>query len=812
MTSLTDTLKQYEDITRDSLKVNNPALLKTGALGTLVNIFANLKYDTAIYYNKLLREINVSTVTEFKSILFHSGILNYNINFATPSTFQISFLIPDFSLRTEENVEYTIRRDSVFQDAQGFDYTLEEDIKIFVNNSNITAKSYGDTEAKDLEITRATHPTNPNITLYLVEYSGLKQYLRTFNTFLIPDYEVGENYEFSVAIPSLNDIYEINAWYRPKPINDETYDTDEFLKISTFNISKLYNLEQMPISYNKYNASQFDKDLFLTINENQLVFTIGDGINGVKLNEGDQIYIETKLTKGARGNLTSTEMTVNNVEFISVDTGGFTQKYTDSIKVLSLTGGEGGKDIDDIEYTKSQMIDKASTRGNISTLNDFEVYFTQENSKPFVDTKFFNSQNHVFIYNILRDDQKNILPTNTFNIEENEFQQDLFLPIRTYEGIELISPFYYKKKFNYYTAYMIKPEISIELQADSNIDNLKVIENRVKCLITYDYFERKTRIELRDFKSTYTYRFKSNLFNMEFNTFNNYNQMVNQRFTDEYCIIEEPLTDITLELYDGEDYVMTFTGIGKYFQLVQKQNHYHYSKIDQLDSTKETRYILNLPFLSLDYLKSSKLPAFFTKLDDFFKLDDLQEYISFNVLTTQSFYNTILLEDKYRDFVLNQNNNGKLLNTQNMIILDIVADKFKYNQSIYKSVQELEFDIKGEVFNILSKVEGFNTQFYETTLENNLANKFDLINNVDVVSPKLFSTNQSTRIYDLMQEELNKQSTTQTETTQTIDCACETEKVTQVKEEEFSLFTIIDFVPPYFYFDFNSLTLNITFQ
>lgn len=343
MKSITDTIKDYEEIFRDTLKVNNPALLKTGALGTLVNIFSNIKYDTAIYYNKLLREMNPATATDFNSLLFHSSILNYNISFGSPADMQISFLIPEFQLRQSEQVTYEINRNTVFADNKGYDYTLEEDIKIFVNNSVLTAKRYSDTETHDLEVTKVPNPTNTNLSMYMVEYIGLKQYKRDFQIFNIPAYAIGETYSFSLDIPSIQNIYEINAWIkREAHLKTELLEDDLFL-VNTVNIKNILDLTEMKIKYNKFNASQFDDNLYLKMTENQLVFTVGDGINGVKLNAGDQIIIETKLTKGAAGNINSTEINLENILVTSEDAGGYKSTNKTHLKVLSLTGGEGDR-------------------------------------------------------------------------------------------------------------------------------------------------------------------------------------------------------------------------------------------------------------------------------------------------------------------------------------------------------------------------------------------------------------------------------------------------------------------------------------
>jgi len=782
MKSITDTLTDYENIFREQLKVSNPALLKTGALGTLVNIFANIKYDNAIYYNKLLREMNPATATEFSSLLFHSSILNYNITFGTPSFMQVSFLIPEFRLRESEILTYDISRDTEFTDDGGFSYTLEEDIKINVNNTVVTAKRYSDSEINDLEITKVKNPLNNTLNMYLVEYDGLRQYQRTFNSFNIPDYDVGENYTFSIDIPSIDDIFQINAWIRKEAHLKEAIQIGRLEKISTSTINTYLDLKAMNIKYNKFNANQFENNLYLKISENQLIFTIGDGVNGRKLTAGDQIIVETKLTKGEQGNVASAEFNLQDILVTSEDDGGYTKESKTNLKVLSLTGGELGQDIEDLEIIKSEMIAKNSTRNSITTLNDFEVMYNLDGGKPFIDAKFFNSQNHVFIYNIIRDSNQRIVPTCTFNIKETDFSKELFMPTFEYQGEKLISPFYFKKKFNHYTSYMVRPDIKIQLKTTSNVDKLLKLKNSIGLYITYDYFERKSRIELLNYNTLYTYRISNNLFSVELNIHNQFKAIINQRFLDEYCLLEKDVTDFTVDILHNEAPILSMTSVGSYNQLVEKQDHFYYTELDRLDTTNEIRHVLHIPFLALDYLKLSKIAKVFKKLDKFFRVQEDVNNVAFNVGVTQSFYNTIHIDKKYRNFVLDQNTNGDLLTTRNQIIIDVIVDKHEYQKSDYESIEELEFDLKSSIYKTLRSAEGFDVEFYETLLEKDISNKYNMIKNIDVLSPKVFSTNSATKIYDKMDKELGS---------------------------SIKLLDIINFVPPYFFFDYESVTLEI---
>jgi len=786
MDTLTTTLIKYENIFRQTLKVKNPALLKTGALGSIVNIFSHIKYDTAIYYQKLLRELNPATSTDFKSLLFHSSILNYKINFAIPAESLVNIVIPDYSIRPTEVLTYDINRTIDLKSKENMNYTLEEDIKIYFSHNSVSAERLTTNNVYPLEVNKIESPTNAGEYIYLIEYSGLKQYSRNIQAYRVPDYEIGEDISYSLDISSKDDIYEINAYIQSP--NDNIIDVDSLYAYTSDELSNYRDLSSLPIKYNKYNASQFDKNIYLDIKDNQLTFNIGNGIHGAKLEAGCTILIETKLTKGNKGNVNSIDIVVPEVLLTSTDDGGLTTTSKTNLKMLSTTGGFNGKDVDDIEYIRSEMIKKSSTRNSLVSINDFQVQYTLDNTQPFVDSKFFNSQNHIFIYNILRDKYKKIVYTNTFTLTDDEFSQNLFFPEKEYAGQNLISPFYYKQEFNHYVAYMIKPLIEVQLIAPRDTNRLLKLNNNINFQIIYDYFERKTKIRLINVNPLYTYKVDSNLLSAELNMYNNFEQIVNQRFLDQFCLFEEPLTDITITILDNDNIVMEYYSVDSYFQLVEKQKHYYYNEISRLDSTKQKKYVLNIPFIDKQYLKINTPLEIYTKLDRFFRVQEDNNRKAFNVDITQAFFNTIDLPEKNKQYLIESNNNGSLLSAKNIILIEIIVDKYKFNLSTITSSEELEFKIKSEVFKVLSEKEGFTVNYYETLLENSILTKYDMINNIEVISPKLFSINTSTDIYRSMEKDLG------------------------TGPDNLKMIDLVSFVPTYFYFDYDNINITLIFK
>ena len=99
--------------------------------------------------------------------------------------------------------------------------------------------------------------------------------------------------------------------------------------------------------------------------------------------------------------------------------------------------------------------------------------------------------------------------------------------------------------------------------------------------------------------------------------------------------------------------------------------------------------------------------------------------------------------------------------------------------SEYENLTDLELRLRMTIIKFLKKKEGFQIEFFETDLENLIYNDFDpLIKNVNILTPTLFQVNNSARIYKDIQENLDFED-------------------------------VLEFVPPYFYYDYAQLQLQI---
>ena len=82
-------LRLEENLVSTELKVANPSFLKTGVLGALINSMAIIKSDNASFYNGLVKESSAATAETYKGLFFHSTVKQVEVEFSTPSTFEL---------------------------------------------------------------------------------------------------------------------------------------------------------------------------------------------------------------------------------------------------------------------------------------------------------------------------------------------------------------------------------------------------------------------------------------------------------------------------------------------------------------------------------------------------------------------------------------------------------------------------------------------------------------------------------------------------------------------------------------------------
>jgi hypothetical protein len=278
--------------------------------------------------------------------------------------------------------------------------------------------------------------------------------------------------------------------------------------------------------------------------------------------------------------------------------------------------------------------------------------------------------------------------------------------------------------------------------------------------------------------------------------------VIDNIFTDEYCIIDfapifidlgiknQFLDDMILSVYDmsymdietynsiGEsdilyqDFVAEYTNINTAKQLIEKQDIYQYIELDMFNTNREYRHSISVPFLDINFFNGTgqyktnsniltqddNFKRKYELLDELFKLDTFKssKRLPYNLSATQAFYNTIKIEPLYEDIVFSKNNNptnGPMFEVR----LEIIFDKERLFRSEYDDIEEITFDIKRLIIRLLKPSHGHAVEFYETTLEHSIREKYgDVINNVDIISPKVFYTKDNNYIYSKLEDHIGE--------------------------------------------------------
>ena len=831
MVTFEQTRSKFEDIIRKNLNISNPALLKSGSLGIITDFLANIKYDTIQYYNKVFRELNIGLAQDFGSLLFHSSIYNTDIQLATPATFNINIVIPEIDISNIKYQKFRIHKNFEFKDSSGNDYLIPDEIEIIISKTKIQAFKYTSIDKKELTITRAPDPVNQGKFIYLVNYDNCLQVTRLFRKVIVPYYEIGNTFNISENIKDYRGLVEINAWWN----NTGESANIEKLKLTDSDfISSIFNYEKFNIKYYQFGSSKYDLDLFLKIYKNNLLFTSGNGIHGKYLPQNTEVILEIKTTLGEYGNLPNMSFVLENIDTEIILDNESSRLFQSNLDGVSMIGGTGGKNVADIEELRQNIFDKISFRNSLISTNDFETFFKYNGFRPFVDSKFLDAKSYIFIFNALIDkNTNNVIDTISKNIDELIIAQKPLFPEINYNGKTMISPFYYKfLSTNETEAYIINPRIPIPLTQNdyekvSSKKEVNEIVNHIGLELRYDFNRRKSYFTLA-FGSDpdKTYKITTNNFSFQLDYANNFTWEVNTLFTDQYCIVKEPMENFKVKVIDRNSQTLaTYSSFGTYYQLIYKQTMYKdyepateaeldsASQINTDDiadayldnelrhllieadtilaptSKAEVANIIRMPFIDKDYFMNSNWDEMYQMLDSFFNISSAREYLPFNVRVVQAFYNTMHIEDLYTKYIFKENNNLLVNNPELKIEAEVTIDKELFIISnAFKNIQDLILSLKIDFLAFFKQKIGFSVKYFESELETYIYEKYNINNsnlnylkNIEIISPKMFIVNDSDTIYYKM------------------------------KNDDMELRQIIDFCPPFFHYDLNNIKINIKY-
>ncbi len=833
----TTTLREWENIIRVNLKVTNPALLKSGALGILSNYLASIKFDTLQFYSKTFQELNPGLAQDFNSLLYHASIYGAEIQFATAGTLSATLIVPEIMLSHVNTLVYDIPQNTKLLDTNNIPFIAIADIRIEQKQMSITATAWDEINGtQKLSITKAPNPNVPGKYVYLIHSGNFQQYQRTFHTnVILEEPVVGVPYEFEIGVPNLNEIKQVRVWSN----------TGEHMSLNQLENAQMdtlaatnENITELNIKFYKFESSTRDEDIFLEMFPNSLTFETGDGVHGALQEQGSQLMVELDTTLGSSGNVPNSEFLISGVN-VTEKWGNDSLKYYQTVlNGMSAAGAIGGKSVQNIEAIRDDIFTRISVRSSVITENDYEAMFQFQGVRPFVDAKFIDAQAFVFLFNVIRNNDF-IVPSTAVNYLESQLLANPFYPEIDYAGYRLISPFYYKTlDNNRLDAYMINPHLDISIRGDLRTPDPSTLKDyKVELAVTYDFVTNSSYLEvISGAQDELEYYFVCDQFRVTVSSDNNDNTTpftykISQLFTDEYCVLNEPITGVVLHVKDKQGRVLaSYSSDATYNQLIKKQTFYKYFQeveevagitrggavpadakayLDNINNNAMTtydglhsqtaeanariaantentsvdqvdKYILRMPFISSDYFFSKTPQETFETFNAYFIMNLTEEFLNYNTLATQSFHNTIDIPPKYYASLFERNTMPVLSSPKIPIEVEIHGDRVAMMTSKFDSATELDTAIRIEIIKFLKLKEGFTIEFFETDLEKHIYDTFDpLLKNVTVLSPTLFQVNSSAEIYRSIQESLE-------------------------------FIDVLNFIPPYFYYDYANMSLSIT--
>jgi hypothetical protein len=786
---------------------------------------AGIKFDVLQFYTKTFQEMNPGLAQDFNSMLYHGSIYGAEIEFAKPAILTSSLVIPELNLSNVNELVYNIPRNTTFVDNNGYNFITVSDIRISVKKDVVTAtswnKEYG---TRKLTITKAPNPNYPTGYIYLIHNSDIQQYKRDFYSFDVTKYDLGTFLEFNIGIDDYTKIKKIKAWIntgdRVNLLDLYSYDTDEIkenFQPDNGNLPYDPQFEDIDVLFYKFNSTLRDNVIFLEITERSLNFETGDGIYGRILPAGSELIIEVQTTEGDKGNIPNSEFIISNVNVQEFYVNNYVRTFPTKLNGVSTTGSYGGESILSVERIRQRIFDQISYRNSIITENDYQRMFTFQETMPFVDAKFIDAKSFVFLFNVIHNNDQ-VVKSTSLNLLERFFLENPFYPEINYNGYTLVSPFYFKNKdSNIIEGYIVNPTVYLDMRVSADSPEINNAEDyRADVAITYDFTQRKSYIEIiAGARSTYTYKFYSNQFNADLDSTNDYKHEISTLFTDEFCILRNPLKSIRLNVYNQDDgeLVACFIADDSYEQLIYKQDFYKYfiqsqaqvptnpaainytlsyfdNTVADIQSTindffipiedfDSIPHVLRVPFIDRGYFYNLSNEEKFETMDLYFQNNVLRNQINYNTQLVQAFHNTIDVPEKYSKYIFERNKNGLITNPKLPIKLEVYVDHLKVMSSQYKNLTEMTIAMKIDIIKFLKKYEGFAVTYFETDLENMLYEKYEgLIKNIKVVSPQLFEVYDPNYIYGLIEENLPFED-------------------------------LLDFIPPYFYFDYDNLSIEI---
>lgn len=417
--------EQFMELAREFFKIEDVSTAKTGMFGYSTLIASHIAKDAAFHRNMLYKEFFLNTATMKSSIFNWARLLDYNIEFARPSSLQVALKLNTAKLMRLPSVsaygEYQSDGTKVFEISRDQEFIvgttkfmLPHTVELKVWYSGTTSVSAyaryktgtDDTNYRDPLITTEHLKVlveGDNVTIFF----NLYQFSKRSMTFDVLNNDILErsiyDVDFGANLVSFSTFYQSPA--------DRIANKDVWTEVP------MYFGEATSVSGNFYGYYTVTEGSTLRVHFSPKVGDFNPAFNS-------RVRVSMLTTDGAEGNFSySGAVTAAN---------GSTNSWLDlaGYSMVNLTDPTGGQSQGNFRDSKIALINRLRTRDSFITEKDLENLFDQVKSsriKKNIDTKVVKVRDDFFrriysVYLLLRLADGTLVPTNTVDIKL-DFQQ-----------------------------------------------------------------------------------------------------------------------------------------------------------------------------------------------------------------------------------------------------------------------------------------------------------------------------------------------------------------------------------------------------
>ncbi len=770
-----DILMSVESKIQTDLNIKDSKYLNAGPLSTLVFTLSNVLFDAKQFNETMIREYNVATAQDLKSMLFHSSIYGYTINLATPACVSGYLVIPAPKLSDNSELKINIKNYSSIN-ISGIYFRIDGEINITIDsNGKIEANIINNKISDDLECLE-TNEDSKKYYLVKIGEEYLTQLNRKVVKNIVPAYEIGENIAFTTDFDKMK-IYQAKAFVNKS--GNPSFDISKIEYMSLDDISiKFPELEEIKMKTFKFDSLPNEYAIFADYSDDfeKMKYTLGNGIYGTKFDTNDEIIIVLDLTTGLDGNIDVSSGTISNILFyvINSETGDTISVYQDSLSFVTDKPAINGRNVESIDDIRFNILKSFTQRNSLITILDYQKYFQVLGCNVAVINRQIDTMNPlVSIYTVFRDPYTSkIIDTLTLNLKDDELKDDkIRINItETYNQEEFISPYIFTYSNNAVSMYWYLSDYEIPFVIKNIYEDY---QEQVSIKIKFN--DDKFYFEGSELSEGYYYEFIVDGKTYRLDSSNNWTQVIKN---DNYFIEYYPLDSLNFDdvnVYnDNNSLIRVLTVIDNITILQRIQTLKYYKRSDGSD------YIMYVPFIKKDYYDKYIDD---NKVHESYKNNFLVNQalatgqVPFNITLNQVFYNTVDIDPEIANHGILINDNENLV-TKMPIKINIIYDTDQMNmQGIIYDVFTNE--IKIAIVNYLIENENYAIRYYAADLIKYIKNLFsDIVVDMKLMTPLTLGVEDVLVVYN---------------------------NIIPIEE---NYDKILDFTPSYFFFDYDNIELN----